>query len=149
MFEQLSFFDLGQPEVKIPEVNEKGFIPAEELVPTRYEAWKYSNDNLSLRDGPYIIDAFVAILPGNRLYVKDWMLYPFMHEMKTAMAVEKAYHKAKESIEERIQWNDEHKRTWKIDSLPALEDMWKYKDGEYSCKDYAEKMLYGYKGAPV
>lgn len=143
--EQLSIFDTIQFSFSVPDVNSEGYIPSEDLVPIKWEAWKYSRDDWTLRGGePYIIDAFVALLPGNRVYVKDWMLYPFMHECKNAMDADKLYFSLRKKIVEREKYNSSIQRTWKVDSLPSLEDMWKYKDGEYSCKEYAKTALYGY-----
>lgn len=144
MYEQLSIFDILKPSDEVPVVNSDGFIPAKLLAPTRWEAWKYSNTDFELNGGPYVINAMLAILPGNRLYVKEWMLYPFIHELKSSLEVEKMYQKIRKKIVERIEWNNDKQKTWQIDELPDLEDMYLYKDGEYSCKEYARKMIYGY-----
>lgn len=150
MEEQISIFDILQPslivsDTNVPEVNENGYIPSEKLVPVKWEAWKFSRNDWTLRGGePYIIDAFLVILPGNRLYVKEWMTYPFMYECKTAIKTDKMYYSLREKIVERIKDNNDIQQTWKVDTLPPLENMWKYKDGEYSCKEYAEKILYRY-----
>lgn len=142
---QLSIFDVMQGDIEVPSVNEEGYIPAELLVPIKFECWKYSNSEWTLHGGkPYVIDAVLAILPGNRLYVKDWVLYPFMHELSTTCEVSKMYHAIRKKIVERMAHDNDFQRTWKVDELLPLEDMWKYKDGEYSCKEYAEKALYGY-----
>ena len=144
MYEQLSIFDLMQPVSDVPVVNSEGCIPAELLKPTKWEAWKYSRVDCKLNGGPYVINAMLAILPGNRLYAKEWMLYPFMHELKSSLEVEKMYQKIRKKIVERIEWNNDKQKTWQIDELPDLEDMYLYKDDEYSCKEYARKMIYGY-----
>lgn len=142
---QLSLFDVMQSTIDVPSVNDAGYIPAEALVPIKWECWKYSRSDCTLNGGePYIINAILAILPGNRLYVKDWMLYPFMHELETTCEVSKMYHSIRKKIVERMAHNDHIHRVWQVDELIPLEDMWLYKDGEYSCREYAEKILYGY-----
>ena len=143
--EQMSIFDTIQSSFSVHVVNNEGFIPAEDLVPVGWEAWKYSRDDWTLRGGePYIIDAFLALLPGNRVYAKEWMMYPFMYECKTAMEADKLYFSLRKKIVEREKYNSTIQRTWKVDSLPPLVDMWKYKDGEYGCEEYAKIALYGY-----
>lgn len=145
MFEQINLFDMIQSPLEIPEVNAEGYIPSSELHPIRWEAWKYFKKDWTLNGGaPYIISAMLAILPGNRLYVKEWMLYPFMHELKSSEDVERMYHAIRKKIIEREERNDENQRTWQVEEMPPLEDMWQYEKGEYSCKEYAGKMLHGY-----
>lgn len=142
---QLSIFDVMQSTMDVPSVNEEGYISSDLLVPIKWEHWKYADDKLTLNGGePYVISAILAIFPGNRLYVKDWMLYPFMHELPTACEVSKTYHTIRKKIIERMTHDNEFQRTWKVDELPTFQDMWQYKDGEYSCKEYAEKMIHGY-----
>lgn len=145
MYEQLSIFDIIKPSTTIPAVDKEGRIKSELLVPERWEAWKFSKSDWSLNGNPYIIDAVLVVLPGNRLYVKEWMLYPFMHELKSAEAVDKMYHTIRKKIVEKIEQNNDIQKAWQVNELLKLEDMYWYKDGEYSCKEYAEKMLYGYK----
>ena len=145
MYEQFSIFDFILPAEKVPTVNGEGRILADLLIPSRWEAWKYSRSDWTLNGGPYVINAILAVLPGNRLYVKEWMMYPFMYEMKSALEVDKMYQKIRSNIVERISRNNEIQRTWSVNELPPLEDMWLFKDKEYSCKEYASKMLYGYR----
>lgn len=141
----MSIFDIMEGAESIPSVNDEGYIPSEELIPLKWEAWKYSNSEWTLSGGkPYIIDAVLAILPGNRLYVKDWMLYPFMYELNSAGEVLNMYCALRKKIVERKARNNDSQKTWQADELPPLEDMWKYKEGEYSCKEYAKTALYGY-----
>lgn len=146
MFEQLSLLDMMQSGMEVPRVNIGEYIPASQLQPIQWEAWKYSNSEWTLLGGkPYIIDAFVALLPGNRIYVKEWMLYPFMFDLGTSVKAEKQYEKLRQKIAtERSNCKPGTEMCWKADKLPAMEDMWQYKDGEYSCQEYAEKILYGY-----
>lgn len=146
MLGQLSIFDILQPEKEIPTVNGEGYIPACELDPIRWEAWHYSNSKWTMNGGqPYMIKAVLAVLPGNRLYVKEWFTYAFMHELKDENAIEKMYACIRKKIVERMEYNNDYQKTWQVNELPALRDMWRYKEGEYSEKDYAEKMLYGYR----
>lgn len=143
---QYSIFDYLLPKENVPTVNIRGYISADLLIPSRWEAWKFSRKDATLLGGkPYVIDAVLAVLPGNRLYVKEWMLYPFMHELKSAEKVEKMYQEIRAKIVDRIARNNEIQNTWQVNELPPLEDMWQFKDGEYSCKEYASKMMYGYK----
>lgn len=145
MVVQMSIFDIMEGAENIPSVNDEGYIPSEELVPLKWEAWKYSNSEWTMNGGkPYIIDAVLAILPGNRLYVKDWMMYPFMYELKSAGDVLNMYCALRKKIVERKARNNDVQKTWQTDELPLLEDMWEYQEGEYSCKEYAQKTLYGY-----
>jgi len=145
MCEQLSIFDVMQSGMDVPTVNEKGYIPAEALVPIKWEHWKYSDSTMTLRGGePYVIDAALAILPGNRLYVKDWMMYPFMYEFDTSCAVSKEYFAIRKRIVERKKNDNDTRKTWQVDELPTLRDMWKCEERRYSCEEYAHKTLYGY-----
>lgn len=148
--EQINMFDVLQSSLNItdedvPTINDEGYIASEKLIPVKFEAWKFSRDDWTLSGGePYIIDAFLVILPGNRVYAKEWMMYPFMYECKTAKDADELYFSLRKKIVEREKTNNNIQRTWKTDSLPALEDMWKYKDGAYGCKEYATTALYGY-----
>lgn len=146
MVNQMSFYDFtGETVTPIPQVNAEGYIPAEQLVPVRWEAWKYHENNKTFMNGkPYILDAVVAVLPGNRLYIKEWMLYPFMYELESAKEVDKMYEQARERIVWRMTRNSRNCQTWQVNELPELSDMWKYSDTEYSCKEYAETRLYGH-----
>ena len=90
--DQINIFDVMQSAYDVPDPNEEGMIPAELLTPISWDRWMYSNDNWTKNGGaPYIIEAVLAKLPGNRLYVKAWMLYPFMHEFSSSEKLEKAY----------------------------------------------------------
>ena len=144
--EQLNIFDTIQITCDIPKPNAQGMIPAEQLIPIRWKHWRYSNDNWTLGDGtsPYIIEACLVKLPGNRLYAKEWMKYPFMYEFASSEKLERAYAAAQKRIEERMERNNDTQRAWEVNYPPRLEDMWRYKDGEYSCREYAEKVLFGY-----
>ena len=143
--EQVNIFDVMQSSSQIPFPNEEGFISSELLVPFKWECWKYERKDWTLRGGePYVIEAVLAMLPGNRLYVKDWMLYPFMYELKSSWEVAKKYNAMRSKIVERMAHNDNIQRTWQADEMPQLVDMWKYKDGEYSCEEYAKKIICGY-----
>ena len=154
MSDQFNLFDTfaePAPSIRkkshIPQVNAEGFIPADQLIPEKWEAWKYADDNATLAGKPYVIDAVVALLPGNRLYVKEWMLYPFMWEFSSPSKAEKMYLTHRQKIVERKQWDnpEKGKRTWQSDVLPPLKDMWQYEDGEYSCYEYAATKLHGYR----
>lgn len=148
MMEQVNIFDVMQSGLDVPLPNGEGFIPSDALKPVKWEHWKYAKSDWTLRGGePYVIDAVLAILPGNRLYVKEWMLYPFMYELKTSWEVAKKYNALRRQIVERMAWNDNIQQTWQVDELPQFSDMWKYKDGEYSCEEYARTALYGYRKA--
>ena len=155
MTDQFSLFDAfsentssGSVVTNVPSVNSEGFIPADQLVPEKWEAWKYSDDNATLSGGrPYIIDAVVALLPGNRLYVKEWMLYPFMFEYSSPAKAEKKYLEYRQKIVERKQFDRPGKRTWQVSEMPPLKDMWQFADGEYSCCEYASTMLHGYRAS--
>lgn len=152
MFDQFNLFDSAEFIVEskstgtsiVPEVNEEGFIPADQLVPIKYEAWKYENKSWTLNNGPYVIDAYVAMLPGNRLLVKEWMLYAFMHTYKTEKQCEEAYLNLRKEIKKKSLKNNDTQRTWSVPDLPPLHDMWLYEPGEFSEKEYAQKRLYGY-----
>lgn len=142
---QINIFDMMESSLDVPTPNEDGMISAELLVPIKWERWKFSKSDWTLMGGkPYVIEAVLAVLPGNRLYVKDWMLYPFMFELGSPWEVSKKYNAARAKIVERMVRNNDIQRTWQVDEAPQLEDMWKYKDGEYSCAEYARTALYGY-----
>lgn len=152
MFEQICLGDFMEmePAEWVPKVNDEWYIPSSELIPKRWEAWGHQNYTYTMgkddhgNPKPYIINAVIAVLPGKRLYVKEWMMYPFMHELKSDAEVEKMYRRLRSKIAEWESYNSNVKRTWKLDYLPELEDMWWYKDGDYSCREYAQKMLSGY-----
>lgn len=149
IMEQYSLFDMAEPAVEhdrsVPTVNSEGFIPAAQLIPEKWEAWKFANSKWTMLGGkPYVIEAVIALLPGNRLYVKEWMLYPFMYEFSTPTKAYKKYLECREKIVEYMKYNDEHRHTWQLDELPELSDMWRYADGEYSCKEYAMTAIHGH-----
>ena len=145
MWSQVNLFDICECSSDIPSPDEKGCISSELLKPIRWEAWRFSRTDWTMNNGcPYIITALLAVLPGNRLYVKEWMMYPFMYEFASSDELEKVYNAKRKKIVERIQHNNNIQNTCQINVLPSMEDMYRYKNGEYSCKEYADKVLYGY-----
>lgn len=145
MYEQINIFNFINTTYDVPIADSTGKIASDLLIPECWEAWHYYRSDCTLNNGPYIINALLVILPGNRLYVKEWMKYPFMYELKSRVDVEKMYQQIRLKIVGRMENNSDSERTWQTDTLPTLEDMYKYKDGEYSCKEYADKILFGYK----
>lgn len=140
MWSQTSIFDVGECPADIPVPDENGCITADQLTPIRWEAWKFSNSDWTLFGGkPYVTDAVLVILPGNRLYVKEWMLYPFMYELASAEEVEKQYYSLRKKIVERMKNNNETQKTWQVDALPQLSDMYLCNTGTYSCLEYAKR----------
>ena len=145
MISQIGIFDMMTSSLEIPMPNEQGFISAQDLEPVEWERWKYAKSDWTLMGGePYVIDAVLAILPGNRLYVKEWMLYPFMYEYKSTQEVFKKYRAIRQKIVERMARNNDIQRTWQVDEKPTLQDMWKCGENEYSCEEYARKANHGY-----
>lgn len=146
--EQLNIFDalnIMQTGFNIPVCNEKGYIPADHLIPIKQESWTFHKKDWTLRGGePYIIHSTVAILPGNRLYYKKWVEYPFMVELPNAKAVDELYYTIRQEIKEKAYHDNELQHTYTSKAMLPLEDMWQYEDGKYSCEQYAKTRLYGY-----
>lgn len=149
---QLSLFDFLSIDLEelpdssiedIPMPDENNMIPAGKLKALEWEAWDYFNLNLTLNDGPYEIKAFLAILPGNRLYVKGWMRYPFMYQFANEKQLRKAYETERKLIAEwKFIENSEREGLFQIDRMPLMEDMYEFQENEFGCFDYCKNQNY-------
>ena len=138
--EQLSIFDDF-----IEEEKSEDYISANDLIPEKWERWKFRDIRLTQRNGDiYEIEAVVALMPNNRVYVKEWMKYPFMYEFSTFREASKKYLEYRNIIVERMKYNNWHKKTWQTDEPPVFSDMWRCGEKEFSCFEYADKVNNGY-----
>ena len=143
MESQVSIFDImfSYNEAQIPQPDSEGRIKAEDLIPIQWMAWKHpKNSYQTIYD---CRDAYAVLFSGNRVLVKDWMLYPHMEEYESTEEAYKEYEKARKKIETANSLNDKDKM-WVSEELPEIEDMYQYEEGKYSCREFVEKIRWIY-----
>lgn len=150
MLEQLSIFDFISPKEKVSIFDENGVMRCSDITPIKFESYVYKRSDCSGgSDWDYLtgqygrdksifqIYGYIALLPENIVYVKNFYYYAFAYKCKSAEEAYKLYEKELKTIKEH-----ENK---KIDAQVPMKDLYLVNStGAYSEKEYADKTNYGF-----
>lgn len=133
--DQLSLFDLGVKDTNINQTSEK-FIKASEMSVIDIHSFFYTMKlwYYEERNHWHVIFSTVVLLEDNMVYIKDFMVYPFLYKFDSYKKAYEFYYKKLDDFRNSGRRNNDIYK--EINIHHELEDMYLCEKNKYGCFQY-------------